>query len=455
MVRVLLTKYWVLAHLLMIAGTLCFAPAVSAGAGLWASASLLLMTVCLPPVLKGESFWLARSRVWQALRSDPVFWCLLLALLYVGCTLFNGPRDLVYSYELRRWNFTEPFFKFFPAAIRLESGVPFFCGIAGGLSAAVAVRSALPRRHRLYALIGLGVIGGLLALIPGVFSLCTGRLPELLWLGGRYGASVLWILLFSVMLGVAGEAFLEGRIREMGVALAAAAANQFGIFAFASSLPLCVAIFITILYLFFALFAVRAAGRYPRILWRSVLILPMCFGAGLGLALAPESCGLACLDTELWADRLTAFASQWGFRCDLAFRALEMNPMLGIGPEGFEEVARLFLKGSKWTLWRSGGTELPCDFLTLLVERGLIGSLLLLLPGAAMLGKCLMRWVEYRQSVRKRYSLRYIFVLIGSLVGVVTTLLLSFAGTPLHAPATLVVFLVICSAMGGWMPRPR
>lgn len=456
MVRVLLTKYWVLAHLLMMAGTLCFLPKLSAGLGLWAAASLLLMTVCLPPVLKGESFWMARSRVWQALRSDPLFWMLLLALFYAGTPLFNGPRELVYSTELRRWIFTDPLFKFFPASIQPGAGVPFFCGLIGGLAAAVTVRTALPRRHRIYALIGLGAVSGLLALVTGVSARLTGTVPAFAWIGGTFGVSVLWILLFSVMLGIAGEAFLEGRIREMAAALAAAFANQFGIFAFAAALPMCVALFITLLYLFFAVFAVRAAGRYPRILWRSVLILPMLFGAGLGLACATEGCGPAVLDTTAWADRLAAFASQWSLRADLAFCIFGTNPMLGAGPDGFEHLARFFLKGSRnWALWRAGGTGLPCDLFTLLVERGMIGTLLLLLPGAAMLGKCLMRWVEYRQSVRKRYSLRYIFVLIGSLTGVLFTLLLSFAGTPLHAPAVLFAFSVVCASMGGWMPRPR
>lgn len=456
MARVLLTKYWVLAHLLMMAGTLCFAPKLSVGVGLWASASLLLMTACLPPILKGESFWLARSRVAQALRTDPLLWCMLLVLFYVGVPLFNGPRDLIYSVELKRWIFTDPLFKFFPASIKLNEGIPFFCGIVGGLAASVAVRAALPRRHRLYALIGLAGLGGLLAIGAGLTTLITDVAPTFAWLGGTYAAATLWLLLFSVALGIACEAFLEGRIRELAAALAVAFANQFGLFAFAPVVPLLIAAFITIIYLFFALFVVRAAGRHPRMLWRSILVVPMLLGVALGMAFAPDGCGLLNLNLNLWSEQLAAFSAQWGLRMDLAFQIFETSPMLGVGPDGFEHMARFFLKGSQnWALWRSGGTALPCDFFVLLIERGMIGSLLLLLPGAAMLGKCLMRWVEYRQGVKKRYSLRYIFVLIGSLIGVIVTLALSFAGTPLHASIVLYCFLVVCACMGGWMPRPR
>ena len=28
-------------------------------------------------------------------------------------------------------------------------------------------------------------------------------------------------------------------------------------------------------------------------------------------------------------------------------------------------------------------------------------------------------------------------------------------GTPLHVPAVLCAFLIVCACMGGWMPRPR
>ena len=98
---------------------------------------------------------------------------------------------------------------------------------------------------------------------------------------------------------------------------------------------------------------------------------------------------------------------------------------------------------------------MPCDFLRLLAERGMVGALLLLLPGCALIGRCLMRWTEFRQDRRHRYSLRYVFVLAGSVVGVLAALVASFFGTPLHTPAVLCAFVIVCACMGGWMPRPR
>ena len=74
MIRILLTKYWVLAHLLLVAGTLCFVPNLSAWFALWAAGSLLLFARFLPPVLKGEGFWAARTRVDRAMGGDILTW---------------------------------------------------------------------------------------------------------------------------------------------------------------------------------------------------------------------------------------------------------------------------------------------------------------------------------------------------------------------------------------------
>ena len=119
-------------------------------------------------------------------------------------------------------------------------------------------------------------------------------------------------------------------------------------------------------------------------------------------------------------------------------------------------MGKLFVKGGRaWALWRAGGTGVPCDLMKLLAERGLMGTLFLLLPGAAMLGKCLMRWVEFHQGVRRHYSLRYIFVFAGCGVGVLGVLFASLIGTPLHTPAVLCVFLIVCATLSGWMPQLR
>lgn len=457
MLRILLTKYWVLAHLLVLAGTLCFAPALSAGFGLWAAASLLLMALCLPPVLRGESFWLARTRAAHALRDDVVTWAGLLAVLYVGVGLLNGPRTLVYVSELRRWLWSSPKLPFLPSSVEPAEGVAFWVGLLCALACAVTIRAVLPRGQRLFALVGLGLLTGLLTVLGGGIAVATGGAPAFAWLGGRFDVSVLWTLMFCVCLGIAGEEFLEDRTRTCAWALGGAFLNEAGLFAFGTPAFVGVAVVLGVVWLAFAAFATRASGRGRRLLWNSVLMLPVLFGAGVGLALVP---GAALAREGVTAESLSAawqaFAAQWPFRAGLALEVFGANPMLGAGPEGFAHNARFYVSGSLgWSLWKSGGAWVPCDFLRLLAERGMVGALLLLLPGCALIGRCLMRWTEFRQDRRHRYSLRYVFVLAGSVVGVLAALVASFFGTPLHTPAVLCAFVIVCACMGGWMPRPR
>lgn len=457
MIRILFTKYWVLAHLLVTAGTLCFNPAPSAGLALWCATSLLLMTLCLPPIFKGESFWLARHRVSLAMRNDAVLWMSVAAIAFVGLQLLNGPRTLAYVSELKRWAYSLPPLHFFPSSIQPADGVPYFVGLVSGLAVAVAIRCALPRKQRLFALIGVTLMTGVLSLWGAGFALVTDTAPAFVWLGGTYDAATLWLLAGCTALGIVGEAFLERHVRTLIVAFVAAFLNFFGVFAFGPALSVCLAAIIVTAWFFFALVAVRASGVHPRLLWRCVLLLPIFFAVGLGLILTPGTDSFrAELQMETWADRLDTFLTQWTFRSGLAMDVFAADPMLGSGPNGFQYTARFFVKGAlSWSYWKSGGTLLPCDFLRLLSSCGMIGTLLLILPGCAMLGRCLMRWVEYCQGNHRHYSLRYILVFVGSFTGVVCTLLISLFGTPLHSSAVLGVFLLICACMSGWMPRPR
>lgn len=453
LLRILLTKYWVLAHLLVTAGTLCFAPEPRAFQGLWCACSLLAMAMALPPVRRGETFWLARQRVDGSLRADIVLWSGLLALIWVGVALLNGPRALAYSAELKRWVYAAAPMAFLPSSVALGAGTGFWTGLLGGLSGAVVLRCVLPRSQRLVALLGLGALTGVLALGGVVAAAAAGAAPAWAWLGGAFDAGVLWFLLLCVCLGVVLESFLEGHWKTLVWALALALANGIGVVAFAPVQVLAMGSVAAAVYLCVVVVAVRGSGRYPRIMWYGVLALPVLFGAGLGLALGPAR---SLWMPEAWAAQFEAFFTQWSFRADLALQVWRSEPMLGVGPEGMGHFARFFVKGSRaWTLWRAAGSGVPCDFLRLLAERGMMGALLLLLPGAAMFGKCLMQWVEFRQSGRRHYSLRYIFVFAGAAVGVLGVLLASLVGTPLHTPAVLCVFVMVCATLSGWMPRLR
>ena len=465
MIRILLTKYWVLAHLLLVAGTLCFVPNLSAWFALWAAGSLLLFARFLPPVLKGEGFWAARTRVDRAMGGDILTWSGILAVLYVGIALFNGPRDFVLdlsSFNVLdlsakpKWRFTDPPMAFAPSAVNPAEGVPFFVGLLCGVACALAVRAALPRSQRLLALVGVGLLAGLVAVFALVAPGWTAGLP---WLGGMTGAAALWVLLFCVCLGAAGEAFLRRRGRLCAVALTAACLNLLGIFAFGGTLAIVLAGMAAVVWLICAGFAARVSGRKLAVLWGGALGAPLVLAALAGFFLAPGGRDFSVLfGNETLSASWETFSTQWSFRQALAFDVLDLDPMLGVGPNGLAHFAEQVLDpadASGWELWRSGGNALPCDFTRLLMERGLLGAILILLPGIALLGRCVVRGIALSRLRTRRLDYRYCFVFVGSLLGVVLMLVFSVIGAPLHAPAPLCAFLIVCACLAGWLPRPR
>ncbi len=444
MLQILLTKYWVLVHLLVTTSTLCFANA-SVPVTLWCATSLFLFMFALPPVITGEGFLLARTRVATAFRKDVFVYASLMAVLFVAVQCLNGPRALAYDSEVRRWIFSAPPLPLFPSAVVPGAGIPLLVGLLGGLTCAAVLRAALLRHQRLLVLLGLCVIVALYALIKQ-FAGAVG-----------YAEQLLWFMMVCVGLGITTESYLEGHWKQMGVALVATLFNLFALQTASQPILSLVALLLVAVWICFVPFLVRASGRFPRILWLLILILPILFTAGLAFAYSSETAGWrAVLEPEVLGERLMVFWDQWVFRCGLALDVFNNEPMLGAGPQGFEEMARFYVKGRlQWALWRADFVGVPCEFMRTLAECGMVGTLLLLLPGGILLGGWMMRWVEVVQDTRHQYSYRYIFVLIGSVIGVLGVLLGALMGTPLHHPGLLCVWFVVCASLVGWMPRRR
>lgn len=452
MMQVLLTKYWVLAHLLVTAGTLCFFPE-AVGLAVWAAAATLLAVLLLPPVMHGEGFFAARARVWRIFSHDAFVYASLLAAIYLGVQLLNAPRESLFDPELRRWVFSPAPLPLFPSSLD-GCGGGLLTGLLGGVTAAAAIRAVLPRRQRVVLLAGL-------ALIVGTAGVCVafldgGFLTDIS-VFGRSAWALTAFLMGCVGLGVTAEMFLEGHRKMLAAALVAVFLDFAALSALASHVLLVVALFVLVLWIVFVPLAVRLGARFPKMLWIVALLLPPLAGFGLGLSADGAFAAVTDLfSPESLSAPLADFWEQWAFRCGLAADVFGSEPMLGIGPEGFGEAARFYVKGRQnWALWNAGGSGVPCDFMLLLAEQGMVGTLLVLLPGASLIGSMLMGAVEVLQDRRSRYSYRYVFVLFGSLVGVVGVLLFSLIGTPLHAPLTLCVFLTVCACLTGWLPRRR
>lgn len=453
MSRLLFTKYWMLAHIFMSAGILSFSRSLTLGFAIWAVGTMLIAMFYLPPILKGESFWIARQRVKNRFAVDAVLWMGLAAVLYLLCQLYNA-RGLTRIFVEGRWEYPPARATFLPSAIAPfegdAPGVTFVAALAVALVCAVLVRCALPRKQRLALLLGLSYL-------TGAFAITTFFCPT--WsrtIVPAFEGSLLWFLMFCVSIGIVVEHFLEKRKEICIWALVGAGLNIFGLMCHGTPGIAMFGLVLVIFYFFFALFIVYGSHVGVRSLWTTILIVPVVLSAGLGLALEKnEGPWYSFTHTKEWSEDISMKMDRWSFRNEVAGKILDKSVFYGHGPDAFKKLGASTIKGSSnWKKWKAE-TEQPNDFMQFLIEQGLFGTLLILLPILAMIGRCLLRLMEYLQSRRHHYSIRYVFVAVGASIGLLTTFLAAFVGNPFHTPFLLCTFTIVLSTLSGWLPRKR
>lgn len=457
--RLLFTKYWMLVHLLVSASILCFFPCNAMGFGLWATSSLLLVMFALPPIYKGESFWGARERVKRAFSRDLLFWTGLPALFFLLAQLFNNRgTELIGTYDpiLRKtiWDYAPAKASWLPSSFdpfaEGASGGTFFVAFLIALCCAVVIRCALPRKQRLALLIGLAIISGAYGFLYACFGDCF--LPTMV----DIDRSLLFILMLCVSFGIVIEHFLENRPRVCIWGLAGIVLNGYALMAIGSPWMATIGAIFVVLYLFFVISMVMGNGRGRRFVWAVILILPVLLGCGLGLAITKKTGPWSVMTNEfVRAESSETYSEQWSFRTDLASDISRTHIFVGNGPEAFEKLAPLRIKGKKnWALWKSD-SGLPSDFFKFLLEQGVVGMFLIFLPLLALFVTAIMRLLEYFQDHHSHYSLRYIFIAITSAVGLLTIFVFSTFATPLHSPALLCMLFMVFATLQGWLPRKK
>ncbi len=407
----------------------------------------------LPPILKGESFWIARQRVKQRFSVDSVFWMGLVAILYLLVQLFNE-RSSTRIFVNGHWEYGPAKAAFLPSSISPFEGeawgVVFLVSFAVSIVCVVLVRCALPRKQRLALLIGVSYLTGFYALLSIVFGAWAKTIASSL------EGATLWMLMFSVSLGIVVEHFLEKRKEICVWALVAAALNVLGLMCCGTPGMAMFGVLLTVFYAFFSMFIVSGSHVGIRSLWMIILIVPIVLSVGLGLALGKDKGPWHYFThTDRWSNEITQSFDRWSFRNEVAGKVLNKSVFYGHGPDAFKRVGPSTIKGSSnWKKWKAE-TEQPSDIMQLLIEQGLFGFLLVILPILAMIGRCLLRLMEYIQSRKHYYSIRYVFVAIGASIGLLTTITMTFVANPLHTPIVLGCFLVVLSTLSGWLPRKR
>ena len=389
--QLLIAKYGLAVHLalLAVAPVLLF-PFCTVGTVatvlLWLSLVAAIWTLLEPSMRGGERLSEARWRVAKAIRLDPLFWILCVLVALSGFRALNTGIRFSYDAEATVWRVLDPSFPLLPGAVGDSGYLPFAAAVAL-LVLLQACRHSLGRAARQMFLLLASALAGLAALIDlvalhlGGFGGVGALVPPLDGIGCSFAGFVFAFYLVGGTVSLV--AVLE---REWNRALAPAAlaicGTVAGVIAFTppylSAVLASVGLLTLVYVLVFAGKTFRSVGVFKIVVFGLTAFLL----GGLIVAMT--------LPPEAFADRLSAIMGFkllperfWEIRralSHIAFKSWISHLWLGTGLSSFMLDFRLGASAADWELLPRGASTLANGWWLLLAERGLVGSVLLVLP---------------------------------------------------------------------------
>lgn len=335
---------------------------------LWFSLCAAIWTVLEPSMRGGERLSGARRRVARGIGSDPLFWLLLVIAVFSGLRALNTGIALSYDAESAVWRVLDPSFPILPGVLGGSGYLPFATAVAF-LVLMQACRHSLGRSARQLFLLLSSALAGLAAIID-LFFIREGDF------GFVFGLSL-----------VGGVISLVSALeRNWNLALLPAAlaigGSIAGILVFT---PPHLAVVLVAVGLLTLVYVLVYSGKVFRSvgLFRIVLVGSAAFAIG-GLLVA------VALPKDVFAERLAVyqglrivperFMEIRGALSSIAFRSWISHLWIGTGLSSFPLDFRVNAQAADWVLFPRGATTIANGWWLLLAERGLVGSVLFVLP---------------------------------------------------------------------------
>lgn len=461
--QILLTKYWVLAHLLILAGIQLGVPTLTGKLMpfVWASLSAFLVALLLPPVRQGETFLMARARTGMQLLKDAFFPLILLGGVFLLIQSCNNGRELVFQEDIGKWVYSLPRHPGLPSSVPSVRGVLIALAFFSAFFLTQIQRIALVRKTRAFFLIGFSFIGGILAASTFIRLLCAEAAQVIVPWGffSIQAAGVFHVILFCVSFGCVAEFFLEKKQSLCVLSFVAFVLNFLGGLLSFSMVVISLTLVLNVLAFLLLLFLIRSAKNGTMLVPVASLLIGCTLPVAVVFVLLPQSPGICALFLpEVWTEAFSTYWDNWLFRIGLAWEIWLKQPFLGVGLGGYTHFSPHLLQTAKeWAMFKVDPASAGNDFVQFLCENGVVGFLLLLLPVLMLIGRCLSAWVAFVQGKSRNHevSYRYLFLFIGSLIGLFVVFVLSLVGTPFHEPGVLFAAIVVLGCLSSWMPALR
>jgi hypothetical protein len=470
-------KYWVVAHVAVLAGFLAWVHGGTRADHLdgvpWLSLAVLEVLLILPPTRKNETLEAARERTWRALLWDPLLYIGLALSGYLLFQSLNGGCQLQFDPESGKWAYGAPPVRWGPPfCVDPAEARQMLYWFPPALAAALGVRHGMNRRGKLVLLRLLAANSALLALF-GLLQAASGtpRMFGITPLADRFFASfgypnhagAFFTLHAAAAAGLFAHALLTADQRRHAVWLGAALVlNLAGALC---SLSRAAILFSLALLVFGGLYAIRHAWRQvsrgARLKAAAIYVCILVFGLGALFFAAPGNPVLRKVQTVNWA----RFGHQtFGLRMPQIGAAWEIwkdYPWFGVGGWGYRQFVCLYLDEGQRAALPRGAANVHNDILQFLTEHGAVGLGLMLGAVAVLLHSVGRRlrvahvthadgWVT-EQWLLLRISPLTVFLLAGTAI----TFLQCLIDLPFRSPAVLVSWTVFLACAPGFLPaRP-
>lgn len=386
MIQKFITKYGLSTHLAMLAALpLSLSPFLSASALatviLWLSVFGMIWLFAAPTMLAGEHLFVSRARVRAGLVRDPLFYFFVLLIACAIVRWLNTGASLFYDVEQTAWRVKEPAWSALPAAVTDAGILPL--AVTVGVSVVVM---GLRHGMGLGARISFGVVAsfltGLGGLAAAICACCAcAPFPALAAAGfdkGPFGALVYGTWLCVGMASAMAAEARQWRAVRLPFSVMVCG-NAVGLYFFAPPYVSLAWGVLAILATFWGLSYLGRVGSMASVA-RSLVFLVLGVGtaAFFVASFAPETVKVAKMQGIDSAFAWTEAMQQCSDALSRIGREMWMQqPWTGVGVGAFGLHVPFLAETADWAVLPQKPAFAWNSYWTLLAERGIVGTLLL------------------------------------------------------------------------------
>lgn len=351
---------------------------------LWLCLAAALWLVLSPSLLGGEMLDDARRRVLSGMARDPLFWVLAAVLAVTGFRALNAGIDVFFDYETAEWSVLPPSVSFLPGSFGMSGHLPFVAALSASI-VVLGCRHALGKSARMMFILLLAAFSGIAAFVAlvllgsgdGAVAAAVAASPERLSSPG-VGFAICFLCSAAALFAVLEQDWGRSAL----LLVVATAGNGAASFVFLSP---CDAVAFAASYVVIMVFSGLCAWGCLCGARGFKALLVILFSIVLSCAIVDAAMPDDALDGKLAAYSPETSGTKEesvdvrGVLSDVACKVWSEHPWTGVGVGAFRFYPRFNLRQDEMSSLPGRVLAVPNGWWQLLVERGMVGAVMLAL----------------------------------------------------------------------------